>query len=189
MSVPPFLEHLHRDRRGIPVPWVNRWGTEDLARVRLDHDPHVGGLAVFNDDDPHGAPDFTRQHMARQRQAVAEGLCQVCGRHIPLSRRRLVVADLSVERIPVRTPTRRYTVPAVTEPWLDDRCATFAVQRCPALIRRSRSEALRIVEITSKRQVQIIASVGYVDGPLEAESRARRPIMWLKIVIASEATS
>ena len=28
VDIPPWLSHLRTDRRGLPVPWVNRWGPE-----------------------------------------------------------------------------------------------------------------------------------------------------------------
>jgi hypothetical protein len=180
----PWLNHLRRDRRGICVPWINAWGGEDLARARIVWDRHIPGWALTMDDDPDGAPDFTRQHMGRQRQAVLEGLCQVCARPVPWSRRRLVLAALSMEVVTVNGGGR---VPVVTEPWLCQRCAEFAVTVCPALIRRTREEELHIVTVTSKRQVRIVTSVGYVDGPLEARCRELRTVMWAKIQVLNVA--
>lgn len=71
----------------------------------------------------------------------------------------------------------------VTEPWLDRRCAEFALNVCPALIRRTREERLTLVPITSKRQVQLVVSTGWVEGPLEAESRQVQPAMWAKLAL------
>lgn len=176
----PWLSHLRRDRRGLPVPWINAWGLEDPERMRVDYDRAVRHWALFCDDDPDGEPDFTRQNMGRQREAVMGGLCQVCARLVPWSRRRLVVAALSVETVDVPELGR---VPVVTEPWLCQRCAEFAVTVCPALIRRSRDEQLQIVEITSRRQVRVVLSHGYVDGPLEARSRELGAYMWAKILL------
>jgi hypothetical protein len=193
--VPPWLSHLPTDRRGLPVPWVNAWGPEDPSRVRIDREllPWNWGLSIdswgmFIDDDRDAGPDFTRQEPGRQRRAVLEGLCQVCARPVPWSRRWLVVAGLSVERIEVDGRS----VPVVVEPWLCQRCAEFAVTVCPALIRRTREEDLTLVEVTSKRQVEVFMSRGWVEGALEAESRRLRPFMWAKIALTGvriEATA
>lgn len=177
--VPSWLSHLRRDRRGLPVPYVNLWGPEAIDRIEIRHDRHAGQRAVFLDDSGQAEPDFTRQHMGRQRECMLAGLCQVCGRGVPWSRRHLVIADMSVERITLHS-TR---VPVVTEPWLCERCAVFALRTCPALIRRTRSESLTLVPVTSRRQVLLTVSTGWVDGPLEAETRARPVAMWAKAAL------
>lgn len=179
-DVPEFLAHLRRDRRGLPVPYVNRWGGDEITdRIYIEFDRNVGQQGVFYRDDDLPVPNFTKQHMGRQRECVARGLCQVCGRMIPWSRRFLVVAALSVETIELGGRL----VPVVTEPWLDQRCAVFAVNVCPALIRRTREEKLTLVPVTSKRQVQLIVSSGWIDGPLEQLSRQVQPAMWAKLAL------
>lgn len=179
-TVPDFLSHLRRDRRGLPVPYVNRWGlTEETDRLTIEYDRNVGMPGVFYRDDDLPEPDFTAQHMARQRECMANGLCQVCARSIPWSRRFLVVAALSVRTIPLQG--RR--VPVVSEPWLDERCAKFALKYCPALIRRTREEQLTLVHVSSKRQAVLTMSTGWIEGPLEAESRRVEPAMWADLAL------
>ena len=157
-----WLAHLPRDTRGLPVPWVNRWGAETVATTRVAHDRYAGRPAVFHDD--HGdVPDFTRQNIGRQRQAVFAGLCQVCGRPCPWPRRNLVVSGISCETIRVQDLGERV---AIHEPWLDDRCAAIAALLCPALIRRRHDDDLHLVPVRSPREVQTVVSVGYLD-PVE----------------------
>lgn len=157
----PWLDHLRRDRRGLPVPYINAWGAESVERGRVEVDPLVGGPAWFVDD--YGdEPDFTRQNPQRQRRCMVEGLCQVCGKPVPWSRRNLVVADLSVKWQYVAE--RRCVVPVVAEPWLCDRCCAIAVDWCPALIRRSREEHLQVVRVRSVREVALVVSVGEIVG-------------------------
>lgn len=179
VNVPSWLSHLRTDRRGIPVPYVNLWGTEDLARMSVRHDRHVGGDAAYIDDADQQVPDFTRQCMQRQRECVLAGLCQVCGRGVPWSRRHLVVADMSVDWVDIDG----HRAPVVTEPWLCERCAHFALRRCPALIRRTRSERLTLVAVTSRRQVRMVHSVGWLDGPLREQTQARPVALWSKITL------
>lgn len=184
MIVPEWLRHRPTDRRGIPVPYINMWGNEAelAARWRIAPDRHLGGeLALFLDDDPDGAPDFTQQHMARQRECMVEGLCQVCARHVPWSRRWLVVADISTNN--VRAHGATFAV--VHEPWLCQRCALFAVEHCPALIRRRRADSLLLVPITRRGDVDVFVSRGFVDppAPCAAESRRIKPAMFVKVTV------
>jgi hypothetical protein len=170
----PWLAHLRRDRRGLPVPYINRWGPERPDAIRVAYDRHVGRPAVFADDTSDTEPDFTRQHMGRQRECMAAGLCQVCARPVPWSRRNLVVAPLSVEWVTLGG----LRLPVVFEPWLDDRCAEIATKWCPALIRRRRDEQLIVHPVRSKRDAEQIASVGALDA-----DPAVRGIMWVKLAL------
>lgn len=181
-AIPAWLGHLRTDRRGIPVPHINLWGPEDPARYSIEHDPAVGGLAIFLRDDDQTVPDFTRQNMHRQRQCMVEGLCQVCARPVPWSRRFLVISSISAgDPVHVEGLGRVVTV---TEPWLDQRCASYALSHCPALLRRRRvtqPRDLYVIRVTSKRDVVLVVSRGWVEGPLEAESRRIQPYMWAKL--------
>lgn len=179
MKVPAFLSHLRTDRHGRPVPYINLWGPESVDRLAIRHDPHVGGLALFLDDDGQPEPDYFRQNMQRQRECMVRGLCQVCARPVPWSRRWLVVSSMSVDVI--KLLGQSFTV--LTEPWLDERCAAFAVDRCPGLIRRRSATDLQLVPVTSQRQCRLVSSTGWVDGPLEVESRRVQPIMWVKLLL------
>ena len=159
------------------MPFVNRWGPEDVTRVRIAHDPHIGRVGVFHDDDPDGAPDFTRQNPGRQRQCMAGGLCQVCAHPVPWSRRFLVASAETLEIVEVAgVPT------AVTfEPWLCGRCADFALRYCPALIRRTRTDRLTLIPVTSRRQAVMVAAVASLDGPLREESLRVLPTLTVKV--------
>ncbi len=179
----PWLNHLRRDRRGLPVPYVNLWQREDgvaeLDRVRLDHDPNVGMRAVFQDDADLPVPNFTKQNLGRQRECMTVGLCQVCARPVPWSRRNIVVSSISVEWVDVGGRE----VPVVFEPWLDDRCAEIATRWCPALIRRTREDNLTLIRIRSQREAQLVVSKGWVEGPFEEETRRNPVAMWAKVAL------
>lgn len=193
-----WLAHLRRDARGLPVPWVNRWGTETAAATRIDRDPVVGRLAVFHDD--HGdVPDFLRQNMGRQREAMMVGLCQVCGRRVPWSRRNLIVSSASCQKINAEDPhapigTRQAI--AISEPWLDDRCAAIATQLCPALIRRADADDLHLVPVRSHAEATPVLSLGRLDLEALAGTPAqklrllpyagRSVAMWVKIMLPNQ---
>jgi hypothetical protein len=72
---------------------------------------------------------------------------------------------------------------AIFEPWLDERCAEIAISWCPALIRRTREEQLTVHPIKSRKEVRLLASNGWVEGPLEAETKANPVVMWCKLIV------
>jgi hypothetical protein len=170
----PWLDHLRRDRRGLPVPYLNAWGPEN---ARVDADPRAGGPAWFRDD-VGDVPDFTAMNPQRQRECMVDGLCSVCGKFVPWSRRNLVIAALAVEW--VQTPSGR-EVPVVMEPWLCDRCAHIAVHWCPSLVRRRREEQLQVVPVRSSREVVPVVSVGELTVPGLEWTRARPVRLWVKL--------
>lgn len=177
------LGHLRTDRRGLPVPYINQWGPHepDGALFSIRPDPNIGGVdALFYDDSGFDVPDFTRQNMQRQRECVSNGLCQVCGDPLAWAERFLVIAGgISTETIDLHGER----VQVIKEPWLCGYCVEAAVTTCPALIRRKRSDDLHVVPIIDPRQVTLIGSKGWIEGPLEAESRRIQPYMWAKIAV------
>ena len=64
---------------GIDVPWVTSWSEEPFLGVRPC--PTVGGrLAAHQTQRPgEGRPEYSRNHLVRQRRSVAEMLCPMCG--------------------------------------------------------------------------------------------------------------
>jgi len=180
MNIPSWLTHLRTDRRGLPVPYVNLWGAEDPTRMRIAYDRHTDSEAFFLDDDDQEIPNFTRQNMGRQRECMVDGLCQVCHRQVPWSRRLLVISRMSVE--PINVPQLGDVV-AIHEPWLCHRCARFAIDVCPALIRRTREDELKLIQVSSQMDVSMVVSRGWIEGPMEEETKRVQPAMWCKILL------
>lgn len=182
MKAPEFLSHLRTDARGRPVPVVNRWGLEEKQEhVAIRYSWLVGGAAVFYDDQDETEPDFKSQNIGRQREITLQGLCQVCARQVPWSRRFLVISSVSVGR--VTSPGERQGAITVTEPWLDQRCAEFAMKYCPALIRRADADDLTLVSITSKKDCEILVGTGTIDG--FPETKEHPVAQWASILIKS----
>lgn len=177
--IDPWLAHLRRDRRGLPVPYVNLWGEQTEDTMYVQHDPNVGRAAVYVREDPGALPNFLKQCWQRQRECMVRGLCQVCGRFVPWSRRNVVIAAVSVDFITVGGKKRA----AVFEPWLDDRCAHIALNWCPALIRRTRDEGLTLVPVRSPREGQLVVSSGWIDGPFEEQTKANPVAMLVKLLL------
>lgn len=179
MIIPSHLAHLPT-WRGLPVPYINWWGTvERTEDWYIRHDRVLGEVAAFRADQPDAPPDFTRQCIQRQRECVLLGLCQVCKRQLDWPDRNLVVSSVSVEQIDVGGRQ----VPVVYEPWLCPDCASFATLVCPALIRRRRDEDLHVVPVTSPGHCQIVRSHGWIEGRYEASTKAAPVAMWVKILL------
>lgn len=77
MRIPSFLTHLRTDRRGIPVPYVNRWGKQENPELLvIQFDPLVSDRAVFYLDVDEPEPDFTAQvavYLRHGRRAAVAG--------------------------------------------------------------------------------------------------------------------
>lgn len=174
VHIPAWLSHLRTDARGVPVPFVNQWGVpEDPRRYFIRHDRLVKAPALFYEDDHETIPDFTRVNVQRQRQAVLEGLCQVCGRQTVWSNRFLAIAPSTVDTLEVDG----HVVPTTFEPWLCKMCALFAVKHCPALIRRREDEQLQLIPVTAREQFGYGYTAGIIDQlPLGVASPATRDI-------------
>jgi hypothetical protein len=110
---------------------------------------------------------------------MVDGLCQVCARPVPWSRRNLVVAGMPVDFVPIAGQRRA----VVSEPWLDDRCAHIATRWCPALIRRRHDDGLTVHQVRSPREVQMVLSEGWVEGGLAEQTRARNVGMFVKVAL------
>ena len=66
-------------RVGIDVPWVTSWSAEAFIGIRPC--PTVRGRpALCQAEDPgHGKPQYSKNHMVRQRLSVVRMLCPMCG--------------------------------------------------------------------------------------------------------------
>jgi hypothetical protein len=179
VKLPEHLAHLLR-WRGLPVPYVNRWGADERESdwgIRFDR--NVGEIAAYMADQAGGPADFRHQAIQRQRECVWLGMCQVCKRVLDWPDRRLVVSSVSVQTVEVEG----HRVPVITEPWLCPDCAEFATAVCPALIRRGRDEDLHVVELGGPADCRIVLSRGWIEGRYEAASRARQVVMWAKVLL------
>lgn len=185
MRVPDWLAHLRSDSRGRPVPYINRWGPEQVERLSIAYDPNIREMGVFFDDSREHTPDFTAQHMGRQRECMTRGLCQVCGRPVPAGRHLLVLSAMSTRVVDV---DGMGAVTVVSEPWLDERCARFALGVCPALLRRRTGEDLSVLLVRDIARIRLVISRGWIDGPLEAESKRVQPALWVKVMVPADLT-
>lgn len=115
---------------------------------------HAGGkMAVCNAvAQGEGKPVFGKPHMQRQRQAIVDGLCDICGK--TLKGRTKVSLSHARERIGAAGPCIMQV-----EPLLHKECAAISMRHCPSLRKDVRNGTLFIRQVTRYR-VQIATLSG-----------------------------
>ena len=129
------------------VPWTVGWTGEEsffVAPCRF-----AGGrLAICQAEAPGvGKPTFGKPHCQRQRQAIAEGLCDLCGKSLKVATK----VSLSHAR-PVGHGAKGLAILQV-EPLLHKECAAISMQFCPSLKRDIAAGTLMVRQVT-RYQVQ-----------------------------------
>ena len=142
----------------VPVPYVAAWTGEE--QLFLGPCPYAGsatGLKAIRQVQARGVgkPTFGKPHMDRQRQAIAQDLCDLCGR--PLRNRTKV--SLSQAR-PVGYAATYGDILQV-EPLLHRECAALSVQHCPSLKGQIRDGIYHVRQVFQHRcQFAIYDEVG-----------------------------
>lgn len=128
---------------GVDVPWVTSWSAEEIVGVRPC--PTVGGdLALVQTSNAgFGKPQYSKNHLVRQRLTVRRMLCPMCGEPTPpddrwtqvarltpagLLRRGGKAADLSRE-----IEDRRVVLDAGSIAPLHKACVDRSLMHCPHL--------------------------------------------------------
>ena len=126
------------------VPFTASWSAED--RFWVAECPHAKRPAIRQSvAQGEGKPLFGKPHADRQRQVIAQGLCDLCGR--PLAARTKV--SLSHARVQLHGADG----PAVlqVEPLLHRECAAESLRHCPSLRRDVREGVLMVRQVTRFR--------------------------------------
>lgn len=124
----------------VPVPYTASWTSEE--RLFLDYCSHAGRIAICQDSSPGvGRPRFGAPHMCRQREVIAVGLCDLCGK--PLKNRTKVSLSHARSRLNGATPLDILQV----EPLLHRECAAISVRHCPSLKRDIRAGSIEIKQV------------------------------------------
>lgn len=146
---------------GVPVPFTVSWSAEEdsfhVARCRW-----AGRAAICQAEAPgQGKPRFGKPHSQRQRQTIAAGLCDLCGRplkgktKVSLSHARAVVTAAVSE-----TGTGILQV----EPLLHRGCALVSLRHCPSL-KRDVADGSVVIRQVNRFQVQFaLMSAEYVQS-------------------------
>ena len=78
VSMPPAVSSLPRDKRGYPIPWISEWEAfDDSPGVIFDSEGYA--LVGCGCEIGQGEPNLGKLCPARQRRAMRNKLCDVCG--------------------------------------------------------------------------------------------------------------
>jgi hypothetical protein len=95
--------------------------------------------------------------MARQREAIARGLCDTCGKPLKLATK----VSLSHAR-PQPHGAQGWAILQV-EPMMHRRCAAISAKHCPALRRDIEEGSIKVRQVTRWRAQCAIMSAEYVE--------------------------
>lgn len=142
----------------VTVPRTASWSSEErffLAPCRW----FDGQLAICQDERPgEGKPLFGKPHAQRQREAIARGLCDLCGKPLKLSTK----VSLSHAR-PQPHGAEGWAILQV-EPMLHRQCAAESMRFCPSLKRDIDRGTLMIRQVTRWRAQCALMSPEYTES-------------------------
>lgn len=126
------------------VPWTVGWTGEESFFI--DHCPFSNRPAICQTVAPGvGKPTFGKPHSQRQRQAIAECRCDLCGKSLTLATK----VSLSHAR-PVGHGANGLAILQV-EPLLHRLCAAESMRWCPSLKRDLADGSLMVRQVTISR--------------------------------------
>lgn len=129
---------------GVPVPYVASWSAEEP--IFLDRCPHARATAICQlQNRGVGKPLFGRPHMNRQREAIALGLCDLCGKSL----RNRTKVSLSHARS--RMNGAKALDVLQVEPMLHRECALISAKHCPSLRRDIRNGSMEVRQVSNYR--------------------------------------
>lgn len=141
----------------VRVPFTASWSQEErffLAPCAI----FDGQLAICQDSAMgQGKALFGKPHMQRQREAIGNGLCDICGRALALRTK----VSLSHAR-PQPHAAQGWAVLQV-EPMMHRECACIAVTQCPSLKRDIDRGTLRVRQVARWRAQAAIMDAAYVE--------------------------
>lgn len=150
----------------VPVPYTVAWSGEE-GGAHLAVCPHVHRLAISQPvARGEGKPVFGKPHMQRQREVIADDLCDLCGK--PLKNRTKVSLSHARPRANGATGLNILQV----EPLLHKECAAVSVRHCPSLKRDIREGTLAIRQVTRHRTQFAMMSPEYVEQQTGTAAKA-----------------
>ncbi|WP_029002801.1 hypothetical protein [Azorhizobium doebereinerae] len=140
-----MAEHLFFGK--VPVPYTVSWSGEEGMHVAPCR--HAAGRRAICQGVARGEgrPLFGKPHAQRQREVIAEGLCDLCGNSL----RNRTKVSLSHARPRANGATGLNILQV--EPLLHKECAQISVRHCPSLRRDIRAGSLNI-RIVTRHQAQ-----------------------------------
>jgi hypothetical protein len=114
---------------------------------------------------------FGKPHSQRQRQAIAQGLCDLCGRSLRVS------TKVSLSHARVRPDGAEGLCVMQVEPLLHRDCAAESMRFCPSLRRDIEAGTLFVRQVTRHRSQCAVMSPEYVESltgsPVKALGHAK----------------
>jgi hypothetical protein len=129
---------------GVPVPWTASWTAEEAFHVARC--PTAGGRVAICQSvaQGEGKPRFGKPHSQRQRKAIADGLCDLCGRTLKGR------TKVSLSHARPRYAAEGWAILQV-EPLLHKECAAESIEHCPSLKRDLRDGSLMVRQVARHR--------------------------------------
>lgn len=148
LNIPHQMSKLARSAKGLPVPWVADWTSEE--NQYLKYEPLIKRVAVFTRGSiGDGEPILGQMNPQRQRKAMIEKWCQVC------NRRAKQCGDLWLVDIPGQQKTDDGSM-VILEPWACTECLSFALSVCPGLLRMQRDGNANVLRV---REYEILLAL------------------------------
>lgn len=127
---------------GVDVPWVTSWTAEPIEGVRPC--ASVGGqLALVQAEQAgFGKPEYSKNHLLRQRLSMTRMLCPMCGQpteqgdRVTQVARRIAAGKLRASGradLPPTVPDEQIIVDAGAIAPLHRRCSDLSLKHCPHL--------------------------------------------------------
>lgn len=139
-----------------PVPFTVSWSAEEVFMV--EPCPFAGGRrAICQSVAPGcGKPQFGKPHSNRQREAIACGLCDLCGRSLTNH------TKVSLSHARVRANGAEGPAVLQVEPLLHRQCAAACIEFCPSLRRDLKSGTMMVRKVMRHRAQFAIMGPEYV---------------------------
>lgn len=139
-----------------PVPFTASWSAEEAFHV--GRCPHAKARAIRQAVAVgEGKPQFGKPHMDRQRQVIAEGRCDLCGKSLA-ARTKVSLSHARVRRNGAEGPAVMQV-----EPLLHRECAAASMRYCPSLRWDIADGSLMIRQVTRYRVQFAIMTAEYVE--------------------------
>jgi hypothetical protein len=138
-----------------PVPFTVSWSDE--ADFYVAGCPHARMRAICQSVSPgSGKPQFGKPHSQRQRQAIAEGRCDLCGRSLKNR------TKVSLSHARVRSNGAEGPCVMQVEPLVHRECGALCIRFCPSLKRDVETGALMVRQVNRYRVQFAIMSPEYI---------------------------